>query len=192
MEIYLIRHTTPDIEKGICYGQSDIDVTTTFETEVKQIHSIIGKTDASKIYSSPLQRCMKLAKTFGSPVHYMDHLKELDFGDWELKPWNEIPPSELNPWMENFVHIAPPNGESYQTLQQRAISCFNMIMAEIAQSSILITHAGTIRALLAHLLGIALKDSFQIKLKYGQVIKLQYKDHAFKILEGLTLEKIQS
>ena len=26
MEIYLVRHTTPNIKKGICYGQTDIDI----------------------------------------------------------------------------------------------------------------------------------------------------------------------
>lgn len=189
MEVYLIRHTTPEIEKGICYGQADIDVANSFKSEVQHIHTKIAKTHVSKIYSSPLQRCMKLAETFGAPIHYMDRLKELSFGDWELKPWNEIPESELNPWMENFVHVAPPNGESYQALQHRTISCFQAIMAKKPQSVILITHAGTIRALLAHVLGIALKDSFQIKLNYGQVIKLRYKDYTFKVLEGLTLEK---
>jgi len=34
MEIYLIRHTTPDVAKGICYGQTDLDVANTFEEEV--------------------------------------------------------------------------------------------------------------------------------------------------------------
>ncbi|MEM9897397.1 MAG: alpha-ribazole phosphatase, partial [Bacteroidota bacterium] len=26
MEIYLIRHTTPEISKNICYGQSDLEL----------------------------------------------------------------------------------------------------------------------------------------------------------------------
>ena len=33
MAIFLIRHTTPLIEKGICYGQLNIDVTESFEAE---------------------------------------------------------------------------------------------------------------------------------------------------------------
>ena len=33
MKIYLIRHTQPDVEKGICYGSSDLDVAATFEAE---------------------------------------------------------------------------------------------------------------------------------------------------------------
>ena len=37
MEIYLIRHTTPNIEKGICYGQADLDITETFLEEVEAI-----------------------------------------------------------------------------------------------------------------------------------------------------------
>ena len=35
MLIHLIRHTTPDIETGICYGQTDLDVSDSFEKEKK-------------------------------------------------------------------------------------------------------------------------------------------------------------
>lgn len=37
MKIYLIRHTTPHIEKGICYGQTDLDVAETFNNEAEII-----------------------------------------------------------------------------------------------------------------------------------------------------------
>ena len=37
MEIYLIRHTTPKIEKGICYGQADLNVADSFEEEINVI-----------------------------------------------------------------------------------------------------------------------------------------------------------
>ena len=38
MEIYLVRHTTPAIKKGVCYGQTDVDLNSdTFESELREI-----------------------------------------------------------------------------------------------------------------------------------------------------------
>ena len=35
MEIYLIRHTKPKVGKGICYGQTDLEIDeTSFEQEL--------------------------------------------------------------------------------------------------------------------------------------------------------------
>ena len=33
MNIYLIRHTSVDVPKGLCYGQSDVPLRPTFEIE---------------------------------------------------------------------------------------------------------------------------------------------------------------
>ena len=46
MEIYLIRHTTPAVEAGTCYGQADLDVIETFEQEASIIKQYL-----------PLHRC---------------------------------------------------------------------------------------------------------------------------------------
>jgi len=172
MEIYLVRHTTPNIEKGICYGQSDLGITDTFDSEVIKIHKEIPIHKISKIYSSPLQRCKILADTFNIPTIFDDRLKELNFGDWELKAWNDIHPSELNPWMEDFVNVQVPNGESYIMLQKRMLAFYNDIAHTAEGSIIIVAHAGPIRALLAHLQQIELKNSFDIKINYGDVIKI--------------------
>lgn len=172
MEIYLVRHTTPNIEKGICYGQSDVGVTDTFDAEVTEIRKQIPIDHISKIYCSPLQRCKILAKTFNLPTIFDNRLKEIDFGDWELKAWNEINPSELNPWMEDFVNVQVPNGESYVMLQQRIIEFYNTLAHSSEESIMIIAHAGAIRALVSYIRKTALKDSFDIKIKYGGVIKI--------------------
>ncbi len=172
MEIYLVRHTTPNIEKGICYGQSDLGVTDTFESEVLKIHSQIPINKIKKIYCSPLQRCKILAKTFGIPTVFDDKLKELDFGDWELIAWDDIPSDDLNPWMEDFVNVQVPNGESYIMLQKRMVAFYNSLDHSSSDSIVVIAHAGPIRALLSYVRQIELKDSFNIKINYGDVIKI--------------------
>ncbi|WP_062057865.1 alpha-ribazole phosphatase [Aquimarina longa] len=172
MEIYLVRHTTPNIEKGICYGQSDIGITDSFPSEVEKIHQLIPIHKVSKIYSSPLQRCKLLAQTFNITTTYDDRLKEIDFGDWELRAWNHINQTELNPWMEDFVNIQVPNGESYITLQKRIIRFYTSLDTSSDEAIIIVTHAGPMRALLSYLRQTDLKDSFNIKIRYGEVVKL--------------------
>jgi alpha-ribazole phosphatase len=59
--IYLIRHTTPAVARGICYGQTDLDVTETFSEEAAVIRQCLPGT-IGLVYSSPLKRCTLLAK----------------------------------------------------------------------------------------------------------------------------------
>ncbi len=171
MELYLIRHTTPDIAKGICYGQSDIGVTDTFDYESQQIIKQLPTT-IDRVYSSPLQRCSLLAQTLQKPITYDNRLQELNFGDWELMPWDAIPQKDLQPWMDDFVNVSVPNGESYTTLQHRVLDFINALQHDPTAKIAIVSHAGPIRALLAHLRAIPLVDSFNtIRINYGEVVK---------------------
>ena len=60
MEIYLVRHTETVCEKGICYGQSDVDIAAPFETVFEKIVSQLPS--EALIFTSPLKRCATLAK----------------------------------------------------------------------------------------------------------------------------------
>ena len=171
MEIYLIRHTTPDIAKGICYGQSDIPLSNTFSSEAKQCIAALPKY-FDKVYSSPLNRCLQLANCISDEVRIDARLRELNFGDWELKKWSEIPLQEIQPWYDDWVSTAPKNGESYQELQHRACAFLEEIPTSYARIAI-VTHSGVIRALWAFFNQVALKDSFnELTITYGDVIKL--------------------
>lgn len=173
MEIYLIRHTTPNIEKDICYGQSDIDVTENFENEAKKIVTQIQFDDLTKVFSSPLKRCKKLAEKFSKNIQFDERLLEINFGNWELQSWNTIPRSESDPWMNDFVNVTIPNGESYLDLAARADLFFEEIKLLKCEKIIVVTHAGVIRTIMAKLNNIALVKSFDIKVEYGQVFKIE-------------------
>ncbi len=188
MEIYLVRHTTPAIDKGICYGQTNLDVTDSFETEYKAVHKKISFAEGMQVFSSPLKRCKKLANTFDEAVVEDARLMELNFGEWEMKAWDHIPSEEITPWMNDFVTLPAPNGESYVTLQKRMVSFLNERILPAQKSLIIVSHAGPIRALLAYIKKIPLKDSFAIQLNYGHVVHLSYKDATFNIEKGLQIK----
>ncbi len=173
MEIYLIRHTTPKVEKGICYGQADLDITETFLEEVEAIKPHLP-TEGVKVYSSPLQRCKKLADALfdGMKIDIHDDLMELNCGQWELLPWNDIPKEEIQPWMDDFVNVRVPQGESYVDLHHRVVNRFNEIV-EKKESAVIVAHGGVLRSILSHITATPLKESFDaFTLHYGCVVKI--------------------
>ena len=183
MEIYIIRHTTPDVEKGICYGQTDLGLAENYLNEFKTIVKQISKNKTYKIISSPLKRCALLAKQFNDDIVFDDRLKELDFGDWEMKAWSDIPLEDINPWMEDFVNVAVPNGESYLDLASRVHDFFEELQrSQDNQNIIITTHAGPIRAYLATLLDIPLEKSFRIKVNYGDIFHLKKENNRLKLI----------
>lgn len=176
MEIYLVRHTETICEKGICYGQSDVNIAEPFDEIFNRIVSELPEEAA--IFSSPLKRCAILAKHIQQNIKAISYqederLKEMNFGDWELKSWNEIPPEELNPWMEDFVNIKVSNGESFTELHERVGYFFANEISKIKQPIIIVAHAGIIRSILCHQTSLPLKDAFNNKVDFGEVIRIE-------------------
>ncbi|MGD1889384.1 MAG: alpha-ribazole phosphatase [Cyclobacteriaceae bacterium] len=171
MEIYLVRHTTPAISKEICYGQSDIPLAATFTEESQRV---LEKLPASvdMVYTSPLSRCLQLAQRIPhQALEQVSQLKEMNFGDWELRPWSEIPKQELDPWMNDFVNYQVPNGESMEMLADRVARWYENLMTTPLDKVVVVTHAGPIRIILSKVHGTALEEAFKLyPVDYGEVI----------------------
>jgi alpha-ribazole phosphatase len=190
MEIYLIRHTTPLTEKGQIYGRTDVALAESFAEEKDSIiEQLPAKCDA--VFSSPSSRCTQLAKAIAVNYNlgtntfrrfsdqaevascYTDEaLYELNFGDWEGKTWDTVNRKDSEIWMNDFVHLAPPNGETMLEMEQRVIQFMERLIQQSYQTVCVVTHGGVIRILLARYSGIPLKDSFSIKVGMGEVFKL--------------------
>ncbi|QSB28173.1 alpha-ribazole phosphatase [Flavobacterium sp. CLA17] len=177
MEIFLVRHTETSCEKGICYGQSDVSLAEPFDLIFENITSQLPS--EAILFSSPLKRCVILAKYIQSQIKTISYqederLMEMNFGDWEMKNWNSIPPEQLNPWMEDFVNVSAVNGESFVELHER-VGAFlaEQLSKKTDKSIIIVAHAGVIRSFLCHQTSLPLKDAFQNKADFGQVIKIE-------------------
>jgi alpha-ribazole phosphatase len=180
-DIYLIRHTTPSVAKGICYGQTDLDITESFLTEAELISKTLPA-GISVIYSSPLQRCARLAEWLfpGGRLALMPELMELHCGSWEMQPWDELPKDEIDPWMADFVNIRVPGGESYLDLHERVSRCFAAIAAAESEGpKAIVAHGGVLRSILSRITGTPLIDSFKVfSLHYGCVVRIYEKESA--------------
>lgn len=175
--IYLIRHTTPDIEQGVCYGQLDVDLTSSFNVERDRILEKITPNSNIEVYSSPLKRCIKLAKSLFPfrPIEKDKRLMELDFGQWENKKWNKIDEQELRLWGDNFVSSKLHGGESFEELNWRVLEFWKSVYSKNTDTAI-VTHSGVIRCILTHLLHMPLSKAFVLKIAYAEVIKIEIID----------------
>jgi alpha-ribazole phosphatase len=170
MQLHLIRHTAVNLPKGICYGVSDVLLKDSWEEEAELIKQELAAFNITRVYSSPLMRCRLLAEKISAKVIFDDRLKELNFGSWELKHWDEIAGPMADRWMNDFVNVCCPEGESYKDMSIR-ISAFLKDLARAKKKEIaIVSHAGVIRTILSLLQNIPLEKSFGIDIAHGQII----------------------
>ncbi len=189
MTIYLIRHTAVQAH-GLCYGHHDVALADTFATEAAQLRAKLPPAPAAgyRAHSSPAARCRVLAAEFAAEVETDERLREMHFGAWENRPWNDLPAAETTPWMADYVTLAPPGGETFEAVQARA-AAFLTELAELAaadatdkQPVLVFTHGGTIRALVCHCLGIPLGNAFQLRIDFASVTRLQRQHGRWNLL----------
>lgn len=171
MQIYLIRHTAVEVPTGLCYGHQEVELKADYPQEFDRLKKKLPK-DFDRIISSPSRRCLRLAESFQSSIEIDKRLKELNFGGWEGKLWDEIPKAEMTAWMENYVKVAPPHGESMLAMFLRVSEVLDEFRRQKHERIAIVTHAGVIRCMLCYLLQIPLKNVFKVKVEYGQVFEI--------------------
>lgn len=173
MKIYAIRHTKPDIESGICYGQSDLNVAKSFPLEQKGVADKLDGIWFDWVFCSPLLRCKILAESMfeDEVIVFDERLKELNFGDWELKAWDDIysdPNGKV--WMDNFQTLPTLNGESYPEMQKRVKAFLDEIKEKDYKNIAVFAHAGVIRILKSLIENVPISELFEcFKPAYGSV-----------------------
>ena len=186
MTIYLIRHTAV-LAPGLCYGHHDVPLADTFAAEAARLRAKLPPAPAGghRAHSSPAARCLALAAEFATAITPDERLREMHFGAWENRAWNDLPPAETAPWMADYVALAPPGGETFGAVQQRAAAFLaELLAAEPAPDSprLVFTHGGTIRALVSHCLEMPLRNAFQLRIDFASVTKIEHQHGRWNVL----------
>ena len=179
MRLILVRHPQPQIAPGICYGSTDLPA---LPEEIERVHAALMPTlprDAA-LFSSPLRRCAKLATRLNWPTLTFDaRLAEMDFGAWEMQPWDAIPRAQIDAWAADLTGYHPGGGESVLQMAARVADFYADLQRQPQQDAIVICHAGTMRLLSACHANLPLHDiALQAaqsphKIGYGETIILR-------------------
>jgi len=172
MEVYLIRHTTPIFEPGLIYGRKELSLHPDFPTELKAVQTQLDG-DFDMLYSSPALRCTELARAL-SPTFSTDfRLQELDFGAWEGKTWDTVDQQALQAWMDDYVNVCTPGGESMMQMYARVQDFWTELGKSGYRKVGIVTHAGVIRLIRSMVDQIPLNRVFDIKIAYGEVVRVR-------------------
>lgn len=166
MIMHLVRHSPPDIASGVCYGQLDIPALE-IEATATRLQALLPSN--LPVWSSPLQRCKALAERLHFAPRCDARLMEMSFGAWEGRPWDAIPRTEIDNWAADVAGYRPPAGESGLDLQQRLLPW----LAERSEAElVLVAHAGTLRALVAHLRNLEPSRWLELQFPYGSLMTI--------------------
>ncbi|HET8829961.1 MAG TPA: alpha-ribazole phosphatase family protein [Pelobium sp.] len=174
--IYLIRHPEVYNPNKLCYGQSEMPLEENFTVQFDWVKERLQLDENTTYHSSPLRRCTKLASHLSNDNHVTDQrISDFNFGTWEMKEWNEIPAKELNLWNADFVNHKVKKGECFLDLYERAIDFYEEIVARNhSENTVIITHAGIIRSVIAYVLDFPLEKVFNLRIDYSSISKVSY------------------
>jgi len=176
VDIYLIRHTRPDLGPGICYGQLDVALAPDCEGDIAAVSARLGAAAGAPVVTPSTQRCRRLADALAavraSRVVVEERLRELDFGEWEGLPWDEIPRVQTDVWTRDIWNQAAPGGESYAALHERVAAAWETLEARADPVLLVVAPAGPLRTLLTVALDLPPDAFMRMHLDYGGIAKL--------------------
>lgn len=135
------RHPRPEGVAGLCIGaRSDPPVHWRRAKRLArriQAHARRHRL-AHAVVTSPLSRCADVGRWLvrWGWTHRIDAaLRELDFGAWDGRRWDDIGAEAVDAWMADFVHQAPGGGESLAALLARCRTAW-------PGGALVVTHGG--------------------------------------------------
>ncbi|MBR5486325.1 MAG: histidine phosphatase family protein [Oscillospiraceae bacterium] len=156
-KIHFIRHglTQANLE-GRYIGRTDEPLCAQGIAQIKHLMEECDYPKVSKVYTSPLMRCVQTAEMLypNTQIKEVAELLEMDMGKFEGKTAEELKDNpDFLKWLENAVDNPPPNGEGMEDFLIRLVGALNEIILDMMENEIfdaaIVTHGGAIMALLA-------------------------------------------
>lgn len=195
MNVYLVRHTSVDVPRSICYGQSDVPVRETFPREAAVVkgklehlascgHLPDSSSDASRsgnaplhfdaVYTSPLSRCTRLAEFCGYGDALREpRIKEMNFGEWEMQDYNAIQDPHLQVWFNDWINERTTGGESFMDQLSRVGSFLEELKEAGHENVLLFCHGGVLACAKVLSGRVEAKSAFSSLDDYGSVIMVE-------------------
>jgi broad specificity phosphatase PhoE/ribonuclease HI len=135
------------------------------------------------VVASPVRRTREsadiLGEMLGVAVSEEPGFAEMEFGRWDGLTFAEVSErhgDELTAWLGS-TDVAPPGGESFDTVRARVLAGWERVMATHAgQTVVVVSHVTPIKTLVAHALGAPLEAVFKMELSPASVTVLSWFD----------------
>jgi alpha-ribazole phosphatase len=168
--LYLMRHGEPE-RAGLMLGHTDCPSTvagiTACQEQAQDLH-------VETLISSGLVRSHAAAGVIASnlsmPVTVDIRWREMHFGGWDGLHRADIDSDALARFIDDPENCIPPGGESWSALMDRV---GDAIMDLEPRPTLVLTHAGAMRAALSFLCGFTYRQLWGFDLQYSALLCLR-------------------
>ncbi|MFP5288727.1 MAG: histidine phosphatase family protein [Thermoanaerobaculia bacterium] len=177
--VLLIRHpAVADEIRGVCYGTSDVPLSPEGAAQIAGIvESVSAHGPVTHVYHSGLRRTALVAEALtvrtGIGAAADPRLRERCFGEWEMRPWDDIH-AETGEAMMGMVRAPgrwhPPGGETTFELRDRVLAWYAELPPE--GCIVAVTHGGPIAVLRGTLAGLPVERWPLLVPAYGESVTL--------------------
>ena len=181
-QIVLLRHGVTDWNCQSRYqGRSDVSLNEDGRRQAAACRDVVQGWNPQLIFTSPLSRATETAVlASGRSVGDMTvcpELCEISFGKWETCTRDEIASSWADAyasWGEDPDSVTPPDGESFLSVRERAAGVLRRAAQSEEARILIVSHGGTLRALLAEALGAPSRATWRFCLNNCSLTGLEY------------------
>jgi len=171
--LVFVRHARPAQAGVVVFGRLEVELGAEGLAQAESLVQRLAGERVTAIYSSPQARALATAAPLArelvlEPVLVPD-LREMDFGELE-----GLTPAELQgryaeylPWTEAPAAVSFPGGEGTAAVAARAVAAARGIAAAHAgETAVVVSHAVTLRTILADALGMPLDAMFRLDVSH--------------------------
>jgi alpha-ribazole phosphatase len=164
-KLVMVRHGVLDVEyQGRFMGKTDVGLSVLGRSQAASLAGPIGNLGEAHFIVSPLQRTRETARlalaAAGLSFDVDSDLREIDFGSWEGKTFDEISRADasgVEQWSNFDRDFVFPGGEAITSFIERVRAVASRIADDPAQTVVVIAHGGIIRFLICHCLGLDMR-----------------------------------
>ena len=192
MRLILIRHGETDWNATLKYqGHANIPLNEQGREQARVTGARLARYGAAALYTSDIVRAAETAAIIGEITGLaprpLPDLREIDVGRWEGLTPEELYrrfPEHMAAFDRDPARTVRLGGESYAQLQVRAIRALRAIHdAHPGDGLVLaVSHGGTIRALLCHIIGLDLANFGRLWLDNGSFTELRHGAHGWRLV----------
>jgi len=188
--IDLLRHG--DVEGGRKYrGHQDDPLSELGWQQLRDNTKI--KQNWNQVISSPLKRCAEFSRELADkhqiPLEIEQDFKEISFGLWEGKTAEELLAEDevrIKKYWNDPVNVIPPQGEALSDFEKKILLAWNKMLNQYAgQHVLLLSHAGVMRIILCHILGMPLIELFKLDVALAKSSRIEVISDAGEIYPRL-------
>ena len=169
--VYLVRHgQTAWNREEIFRGRTDVPLDEIGSRQAELAGEYFKGMKVQGVYSSPLSRAMEtarqIARVHSLNVHPLEGLIDLNFGNWEGHPHQEIlnlDRETYRQWREEPHRVILPGGEGLEDVRNRAMGVLEELVVQYpGKTLILVSHRVVNKVLVCGILGIDNSHFWQI------------------------------